>query len=676
MAQAATVVPAQQQRAYSLLTIKEINQDRRIVRGIATTPTPDRYGDIVEPLGVKFTNPMPFLWQHDARKPIGTASFGKPTKDGIPFEAELPVITEPGALKDRIDEAWQSITLGLVTAVSIGFRPIEYAYLEGGGIRWMECEVYELSAVTIPAQPDAVITGLKKMDQAAIAVIKRFDVGAPAATGRMVPGGDVTPGATGKTTKQISTQPKERPMAKTTAEQITAFETKRAANVARMDGIMQKSVDEGRSLDESEQEEFDNLDVEVGTIDKSLERLRKMEQLKATSAKQVIKVNSTDDGSAARGPSVVVVAQPKAAAGVLFARLAKVKAVSQLTFKDEISVAERMYGPDSDVVGVMKANEVAPGLNTTGNWAAKLTGAETSAFADFAAFLRPATILGKFGTGNIPGLRSVPFREPLISQTGGGAAYWVGEGKPTPLTAFGFDRSTLEPLKIGNIAVLSKENILSSNPSSDIIVRDSLRDAIVAGQDVAFIDPTNAGSAGAKPKSITNGQPVIVSHATTDADAIRKEVRAVFQKFIDASNVPSTGVWVMSSTNALALSLMVNALGNKEFPGMTMQGGIFEGLPAIVSDYVGSIVALVNATDVYEADNGEVTVDMSTEASLEMKSVPTQDGTSSTGASLVSLWQSGLVGLKAEKTINWKLRRASAVAYLSGVHWGGAVPAS
>jgi hypothetical protein len=41
-------------RAYSILTVKAVEEDQRIIRGMATTPSPDRVGDIVEPLGVKF----------------------------------------------------------------------------------------------------------------------------------------------------------------------------------------------------------------------------------------------------------------------------------------------------------------------------------------------------------------------------------------------------------------------------------------------------------------------------------------------------------------------------------------------------------------------------------------------------------------------------------------------
>ena len=111
-------------RAYSLLDVRAFDDATRQIEGIASTPSPDRYGDVVEPLGAQFSLPMALLWQHNAEKPVGTVEFAKPTKSGIPFSARLAKIEEPGTLRDRVDEAWQSLKAGLVRAVSIGFRSI------------------------------------------------------------------------------------------------------------------------------------------------------------------------------------------------------------------------------------------------------------------------------------------------------------------------------------------------------------------------------------------------------------------------------------------------------------------------------------------------------------------------------------------------------------------------
>jgi HK97 family phage prohead protease len=184
-----------QNRAYSFLEVKSIDEDKRIIRGVATTPTVDRVGDIIDPLGVKFSNPMAFLWQHRHDQPIGSVKFQKPTKTGIDFEAEIASTDEPGTLKDRLDEAWQSIKLGLVRAVSIGFRPIEYAFMDSGGIRYNETEVYELSAVTIPANSDALITQVKSIDAQL-----RHDAGVPDPE---IPEDPKDEGATAKTVRVV-----------------------------------------------------------------------------------------------------------------------------------------------------------------------------------------------------------------------------------------------------------------------------------------------------------------------------------------------------------------------------------------------------------------------------------------------------------------------------------------
>jgi hypothetical protein len=79
-------------RAYSLLTLKAVDEDRRIITGVATTPTPDRTDDIVEPDGAEFKLPLPLVWQHDSRQPIGHVTRAKVTSDGIEIQAriELP----------------------------------------------------------------------------------------------------------------------------------------------------------------------------------------------------------------------------------------------------------------------------------------------------------------------------------------------------------------------------------------------------------------------------------------------------------------------------------------------------------------------------------------------------------------------------------------------------------
>ena len=155
-------------RAYSILDVREVSdtEDAFVIKGIASTPSTDRMGDIVEPLGAKFKIPMPLLWQHRHDAPVGNVIFAKATRNGIPFEAQLPNVREEGNLKARVDEARQSIQYGLVTAVSIGFKADydQMELLDSGGIRFKEWEWLELSLVTIPANSEALLAGVKSFD--------------------------------------------------------------------------------------------------------------------------------------------------------------------------------------------------------------------------------------------------------------------------------------------------------------------------------------------------------------------------------------------------------------------------------------------------------------------------------------------------------------------------------
>lgn len=152
-------------RAYSLIEVKELNDEKRVLRGIATSPRPDRIGDIVEPLGVKVAADIPLFLYHEHTQIVGRAKFGKPTVKGIPFEASIPNVIEEGTLKNRVDEAWQMVKYNLITAVSIGFKPVaeKIERLKSGGLRFVECEVLELSLCPVPMHPEAVIEQFKSM---------------------------------------------------------------------------------------------------------------------------------------------------------------------------------------------------------------------------------------------------------------------------------------------------------------------------------------------------------------------------------------------------------------------------------------------------------------------------------------------------------------------------------
>ncbi|MDV7379942.1 HK97 family phage prohead protease [Acinetobacter baumannii] len=153
-------------QAYSLLTIKSIDEEKGIVYGTATTPVTDRHDDIVEPKGAKFTLPIPFLWQHRELEPVGNVIDAQVTDKGIDVTIQMVLAEQVKSvnLKERLQEAWDSIKTGLVRGMSIRLRGLKVADIQNSwGLHFFEWEWLELSAVTIPANQEATITSVKSL---------------------------------------------------------------------------------------------------------------------------------------------------------------------------------------------------------------------------------------------------------------------------------------------------------------------------------------------------------------------------------------------------------------------------------------------------------------------------------------------------------------------------------
>jgi len=474
---------------------------------------------------------------------------------------------------------------------------------------------------------------------------------------------------------------------KTITEQIAALEATRAAKSARMNDIMTKGLEDGRTTDAAEAEEFDTLSDELKTLDADMQRLKKLEALNASTAKAVAGNTVKAASDARTGVPVNVKNTQKLEPGIEFARFAICKLAAKGNPQMALQIGQNRYSENESVVkaleleangltfGELLAQKAAIGAGTTTGttWAAPLIEYERFT-GDFLEYLRPRTVIGQFGVGNVPSLNQIPFNVDIAGQTSGGSASWVGEGAPKPLTSFDFNSTRLTWAKVAAISVLTNELIRFSNPSAERLVRNGLADAVIARIDTDFVDPAKAAVANVSPASITNGASNFASSGPT-ADNIRADLMRLWQYFIAARNTPRTAVYIMNSSVALGLSLMQNPLGQPEFPGLTMNGGTLGGVPVIVSDYVpyttaGSIVILANANDIWLADDGQVTVDASQEASLQMDTAPTVNSATPTATAMVSMFQTNSTAFRAERYINWARRRASGVAYITGVNWG------
>ena len=150
-----------------------------VIKGYASTPTLDRYNDVVEPSAFRESikknykkNPI-ILFQHKDDRPIGKATFMSIDEKGLYIEAMI--------VDDEIEP---KIKAGILKTFSIGYLPLKTAYFDGEGNEldptsaedrqkiWFDSDVkrvikkvdlVENSIVSVPANPDAVFTLAKSV---------------------------------------------------------------------------------------------------------------------------------------------------------------------------------------------------------------------------------------------------------------------------------------------------------------------------------------------------------------------------------------------------------------------------------------------------------------------------------------------------------------------------------
>lgn len=141
--------------------LSAVREDGREVDFVCSTDTEDSYGEIVRQtwrLGRFLKNPVA-LWAHDSHSlPIGQWLHVR-VEDGA-LRGTLKVA--PGKCNPQAEYVWQSILEKTLRAVSVGFMPGKVTYEDDETGDNQLCvlddnELYEISVVPIPANPDAIV---------------------------------------------------------------------------------------------------------------------------------------------------------------------------------------------------------------------------------------------------------------------------------------------------------------------------------------------------------------------------------------------------------------------------------------------------------------------------------------------------------------------------------------
>lgn len=459
---------------------------------------------------------------------------------------------------------------------------------------------------------------------------------------------------------------------KTYAEQIKDLENARAAKAARMEDVTKKSLEEGRSLEVSEAEEFDELELEIKQIDEDLVRYNKLLKMQGQSATPV-----TESGrgqveksvQTSKGPTVFVKKQDAEDKfeGQSFTR----KAIAKIIAKQEgcmpWQVAEQRWGKSSPtLVEVMKT--AVPGHGGTSTEpGSELVTADNRYSGDFIEFLYSQTVYNQ-----LP-LREVPANVTIKGQDGAATGYWVGESKGIPMSNSSYSTVSLTYKKVGALTTISNELLRYSDPAAEMLIRDALVQAASQRIDTTFVS-NSAGVANVSPAGIMFGIDPTTS-AGTDTDGVINDIKELRQRFITAKN--SGGLyWIMNPGLASSLGLLRNALGQKEFTQINENGGVLEGSPVVVGHNVGAnYLILVKPSDIWRIGMGGIDVSMSEHATIEQADDPAaeQDTPTAQANSPVNMFQTESTAVKVVMSMDFQRRRSSAVAWIDDADYGGAI---
>lgn len=288
----------------------------------------------------------------------------------------------------------------------------------------------------------------------------------------------------------------------------------------------------------------------------------------------------------------------------------------------------------------------SPADTTTPSWAAELVASTVFDFFDAA----PASVLGAlvpYATKlNVVGAVRMPGHVTPSS-----AAQFIAERMPIPVVSGTIGTGpTLRTDKLATIVMATRE-LVDAGAGTDAMLESLLTEAIAMGADLVLLG--NGAGSDTQPPGLGNG----ITPLTGSEDAVA-DTKAMTEA-MPANTVRP--VWLMHP------SQMIGATAAN-----IVDGGAIANAPIVPSPRVPvGDVWLLDAADLLMNAGGTVDFERTEEAVLNANDAPVAivDAGGVMAAPVISLYQQGLVGLRAVLPIFWSMRDVSRVIKLTGATW-------
>jgi hypothetical protein len=223
-----------------------------------------------------------------------------------------------------------------------------------------------------------------------------------------------------------------------------------------------------------------------------------------------------------------------------------------------------------------------------------------------------------------------------------GTGSWRAEGTAAAVTKTTTGTITQEVYVADYLVVLTNEVFRFGRVAEQMLL-DMVTVGLARWIDNQLLDKTVAPTA-SHPGSVFYGTPTITSAGTTAANVITDLVALI-------STITSPGdslFFVMRPTTYANICAKLAGVG---YP---VERGYLLGIPVIASSTSPRQIGLVDASNFAYSSDDTMSIDLSTEATIQMDSAPTMSGITGTGSAAVSLYQAGLTAIKAELHCAWQ----------------------
>jgi HK97 family phage major capsid protein len=436
---------------------------------------------------------------------------------------------------------------------------------------------------------------------------------------------------------------------------LASLRQARATAYQRMSDLQARADNDNRSLTAEEQTTFDAAATEIEGIDARIRTAERMQALRASTALSSMDSEAAANDLPADAPARGAAPQARqpVESGVMFAQTVRALVIGRGDTTAAAAWASSTWGERYDVTAALQANDASAG--------GFLVPERFS--SEVIELLRPKTVVRRNS-------RVVPLvggNDTMPTVESGSAAYYIGEGSDITTSEPGFGQLKFVEREIAALVPISNKLLRHGAVNVDVMVRDDITLGFAQSEDLAFLRSNGVGPAPKGLRYLAAAANVIPANGTVNLANIEKDARKAINALI-LSDIPMTNVrWVMSPSDFGYLQDLRDGNGNLVFPGLNLPVPMWKGFPVEQTNNVPiNLGGASNESEVYLVDFGETVV----ADSFQVRIDTSESASYKVAGSLVSAYSRNQTLIRAVAAHDFGIRRAKAVAILTGVLWG------